>query len=1618
VTAGEPIAVVGLAGLFPAAPDATTFWSNIVDGRDAITDVPAGRWDPEYFDPSHAGAERFYCRRGGFVDDIATFDPASFGIMPVAVDHADPDQLLALRVAAAAVDDAGGPAGLIDDPRKVGVILGRGGYYNAGVVRLDQRVRVAEQVCTTLREVVPGISEDDLFHVRQAFRQELGPEHPEAMIGLVPNLTASRIANRLNLQGPAYTVDAACASSLVAVDQAIHELRSRRCDIVLAGGSHHCHDVTFWSVFTQLGALSPTGTIRPFDRKADGMLIGEGTGVVVLQRLADAERAGRRVYAVICGSGVASDGRDTSLMRPKMAGQLLALQRAWQDADLDPTTIGLLEAHGTATQVGDRTEIDTMAEFFGVPEEGNGDLGDPNRAGVGSVKSMIGHAMPAAGIAGLIKVVLALHNQVLPPTINCDEPSRALAATRFRTLVEAEPWEAGSHPRRAAVNAFGFGGTNAHVVLQEAPGTGGSGQTRRPGRRWCVATSSGAVPSVPPGDRVLLLAGDTVDDILGQLGTAADDDVLTARDDWGRVPAGPVRLALVGATPKRLAVARRVVAQGMPWRGRNDLWFSTSGLLDPEAGGGTLAFLFPGVEPEFAPLVDDVAQFLGIAPPDIEQVGMIGFQAQAIVSVGRMVDRALASCGVRPDAVAGHSIGEMTAGLVAQLAPEREYDALVESVDVARVALPDTLFAALSCGVAEAEEAIAGVPGVVVSHDNCPHQSIICGEESAVRSVLGRLRTRRVMSVELPFRSGFHSPMFEPYLDPIRALLDPLPVLERKIPIWSATLADLYPSDEAGVRSVAIRHLVEPVRFREMVQAMWAQGIRGFVQVGTGSLTGFVEDTLHGMDMLCVDAASAKRQGIDQLRRVLAALWVEGRPGVDPGVLAPGVPAGTADAVAGAGGAAGAPTIVRSSGGRLLRLGAPLVHLGDRVCLGDGGMPARDGGTERRSIDTGVSGSGASGSDGELQRRPGGVVPGGVATAGTLRAPTGLGPNVSVPVGAGAFTGAVTSRALIELQGLLDDVVEAGAAVIEAHQHARRRPDPVRRFGAGPPAGTPQSPCGGDPIALPRPTVPPTKAQPTDTGRPERLQAVVPLVGQPTVPLVGQPTVPLVGQPTVPLVGQGNSDGRSLRRLPVSLQTMPWLVDHAFFHMPPQWPDPADRFPVVPMTTTMQLVTEEAQALVPGTVAVGMRAMRALRWIAAVPPIDVTVRATRTAPDEVRVALDGYAKATVLLADRYPTPPMVDTTPLRNEHPSPYDATEVYSDRWLFHGPRYQSVIEVGPVGDDGLRGRLRCGEAPGSLLDGAGQLVGYWVDITQDHNQLALPSTVADVGFYGPHPSVGAELVCVVRIRQLYEDRVVADVDLAHDDGSVWCRLTGWEERRFVTDGHVFDAFRYPENHTIAERQAGGWYLATERWADAATRELLVRNYTTRAERAEYDRLNPRQQRHWALGRVAAKDVVRQKVLEHGGPGLYPVEVRIGHLASGAPTVEMDEPMGADFTVSIAHTDWIGVAIVGEGRPVGIDIEPVAGRSARFEELITGPTERALVAAGDGVRRDEVLTRLWCVKEAVAKASGTGLQGKPRAFAVEEVDGESYRIGGQWVATTVVTMKEGAFVVAWTIDR
>lgn len=460
------VAIVGMSCLFPGAPDIETYWNNILDGVSAITDPPPGAWDPAvFFDPSSSSNDRVYCSRGGFLGDLTRFEPANYGVIPSAVEGGEPDQWLAMKLAVDALADAGYDEVPAQVRRKTGVILGKGTYLNRGNFSIVQHGMVVDQTMTMVATLCPHLDDACLAEIRHELKSQLPPFNPDTVPGLVPNIIAGRIANRLDLMGPSYTVDAACASSLIALEQAVEGLVSGRLDMAFVGGSHVVTPVPILMVFCQLGALSHRQEIRPFDSLADGTILGEGIGMVVLKRRRDAERDGNRIYAVVKGIGVASDGRAVGVMAPRLEGEVLALERAYRDAGVEPATVGLIEAHGTAVPLGDQTEVQALRTVFGDRN------GGPPSCGLGSVKSMLGHMMPAAGIAGLIKAALALSTKVVPPTLNCDEPNPALELenTPFYIVNEAAPWIHGarSTPRRAGVNSFGFGGINVHAVIEE-----------------------------------------------------------------------------------------------------------------------------------------------------------------------------------------------------------------------------------------------------------------------------------------------------------------------------------------------------------------------------------------------------------------------------------------------------------------------------------------------------------------------------------------------------------------------------------------------------------------------------------------------------------------------------------------------------------------------------------------------------------------------------------------------------------------------------------------------------------------------------------------------------------------------------------------------------------------------------------------------------------------------------------------------------------------------------------------------------------------------------------------------------------------------------------------------
>jgi polyketide-type polyunsaturated fatty acid synthase PfaA len=454
-----PIAIIGMASIFPQSRNLQEYWETIVKKKDCITDVPPSRWNvDDYYDSNPQAPDKTYCKRGGFIPEI-DFNPMEFGLPPNQLEVTDISQLLALVVAKEALKDAG----YEDKPfdcEHTGVVLG---VALARQLTMPLAARLQYPVWEKALKS-SGISAADTEKIIHKIKNSYINWEPNAFPGMLANVVAGRIANRFDLGGMNCIVDAACASSFGALSMAISELTSGRANMMLTGGVDTDNSIVAYMCFSKTPAVSRSETTKPFDADSDGMMLGEGVGMLVLKRLSDAERDGDRIYAVIKGVGTSSDGRHKSIYAPRPEGQMRALRRAYQEAGFAPTTVGAIEAHGTGTMAGDPAEFAALKGVFG---ENNS---SKQAIALGSVKSQIGHTKAAAGAASLIKMALALHHKILPPTINVTKPHPKLEIENspFYLNTETRPWlkSPKAAPRRAGVSSFGFGGTNYHIVLE------------------------------------------------------------------------------------------------------------------------------------------------------------------------------------------------------------------------------------------------------------------------------------------------------------------------------------------------------------------------------------------------------------------------------------------------------------------------------------------------------------------------------------------------------------------------------------------------------------------------------------------------------------------------------------------------------------------------------------------------------------------------------------------------------------------------------------------------------------------------------------------------------------------------------------------------------------------------------------------------------------------------------------------------------------------------------------------------------------------------------------------------------------------------------------------------
>ncbi|MER3491473.1 MAG: beta-ketoacyl synthase [Mastigocladus sp. ERB_26_2] len=907
-----PVAIIGMASIFPESKNLQEYWEKIIRKVDCITDVPPSRWDiNEYYDPNPKTPDKTYCKRGGFIPEIE-FNPMEFGLPPNVLEVTDVSQLLGLVVAKAAMEDAGYGEKSQFNRERTGVILG---VALARQLAMPLATRLEYPVWEKVLKS-SGLSDEDTQKIIEKIKSAYVQWEENAFPGMLANIVAGRIANRLDLGGMNCVVDAACASSLGALAMSISELVEHRADMMLTGGVDTDNSIVAYMCFSKTPAISPGQNPKPFDAQSDGMMLAEGIGMLVLKRLEDAIRDNDRIYAVIKGIGTSSDGRYKSIYAPRPEGQIKALHRAYEDAGFSPTSVGLIEAHGTGTMVGDPAEVTALKEVFG---ENNV---KKQHIALGSVKSQIGHTKAAAGAASLIKTALALHHKVLPATINVTKPHPKLGLENSPLYLNTEtrPWirSQAEVPRRAGVSSFGFGGTNYHVVLEEY-----SSEHDRPYRLHHTPQSVLLFASTP--EQLI----SRCQEILHQLQSPERERhyaELIAAFASLEIPATNARVGFVAESLTKAYKALQICIDLLTQKPQAESWDHPQGIYYRRASmatagkvvalfsgqgsqylemGQELVINFPclrqtygeidklfykdGLQPVseivFPPPVFDTAQ----RQAQVEALQRTEYAQPAIGAFSVGLYKILQQGGFKPDFVLGHSFGELTALWAAGVLSEEDYFFLVKARGQAMAAPNNPEFdagamLAVKGDISQVEEIIKNFPQVTIANLNSPRQVVLAGAKAEIAQVQEQLKAKAYSAVLLPVSAAFHTPLVAHAQKPFAQAIEKVSFQEPTIPVYTNVTGERYPNEPQAIQKILKQHLINQVLFKQEIENIYAQGGYCFVEFGPkGILTNLVKDILGDQPHLAVALNGNYQKDSDRsLREVVTLLRVAGLPLQNP----------------------------------------------------------------------------------------------------------------------------------------------------------------------------------------------------------------------------------------------------------------------------------------------------------------------------------------------------------------------------------------------------------------------------------------------------------------------------------------------------------------------------------------------------------------------------------------------------------------------------------------------------------------------------------------------------------------------------------------------------------------
>ncbi|AIY39499.1 omega-3 polyunsaturated fatty acid synthase subunit [Collimonas arenae] len=849
----------------PKANSLKEYWSNILNESECLETVPSSRWRvDDYFDADPSAPDRTYSDRGGFIPDIA-FDPMLFGMPPKSLASTDAAQIFALAVGRQALIDAGYNPDAAGQGRRLpadraGIVLGVSGTTMKLTLEMAKRSEIPKWI-DTLRQA--GIDERAIASVANAMRQHYPDWTEDTFPGFLANVVAGRIANRFGLGAASYTVDAACASSLSAVRLACQELRSGAADIMVTGGVDTDNSNVAYLSFSKTPALSKSGKVRSFDADADGTMISEGVGMLVLKRLDDAIADKDRIYGVIRGLGASTDAAGGAIYAPRSSGQIRALQAAYADAGFDPQSIGLIEAHATGTVVGDAVEIESLESVFDATD---------NAVALGSVKAQIGHTKAAAGAASLIKTVLALYHKVIPPTMNVQAPNPRLNLDNgpFYLPRHARPWLAPAHgPRRAGVSVFGFGGANLHVALEEH-------------------VNDHPLPSHQQALPILLSAATPAQLALTcrkLAGEIESGDAETLLWPLAAVPSSDARIGLLARSREAAPALLRSAADMLEKRLQEDTWSLPTGVhyrrqaMAADARvvavfsgqgsqtvgmGARLSIDFPQVRKYFEAF-DAAGKASGFKPvsslifaPDSFDASRVEAQRKALThtlhaqtAIGAYSMSAyslLRNAGFTPAIAFGHSFGELTALWAAGVFSDQAYRSAVLARGDALTPPPGAnagSLIAISAAAERVTELLPQIPGLAIANLNSPRQTVAGGSREVLTNALEVFKRNNIDATPIPVAAAFHTEHVNYAAEPWHAALANIELGAPALPVLANLNAQHYPADASGIRDLLARQPFAAVQFRQQIEAAYAAGGRIFVEIGPRAiLTRLVDDIL------------------------------------------------------------------------------------------------------------------------------------------------------------------------------------------------------------------------------------------------------------------------------------------------------------------------------------------------------------------------------------------------------------------------------------------------------------------------------------------------------------------------------------------------------------------------------------------------------------------------------------------------------------------------------------------------------------------------------------------------------------------------------------------------------